>query len=162
MASVGTPFLSDRDFLFLHRRKGANITQTIAIAVSSQVVKKCPSGNVCFSINVPETTASSGSGDLYFQIQGPASKQWIGLGQGGANQMRNSNIFIIYADSTGSNVTLSPRLGNGEFEPDFNADAQVSLLEGSGIANGVMTANVRCGCFLAVTSMPSRFPLFPR
>lgn len=74
--------------------------------------------------------------------------QWIGLGQGGANQMRNSNIFIIYADSTGSNVTLSPRLGTGEVEPKFNSGAQVSLVEGSGIANGVMTANVRCGCSL--------------
>lgn len=58
--------------------------------------------------------------------------------------MRNSNIFIIYADASGNNVTLSPRLGVGEEEPKFNQDAQVSLLEGSGIADGKMTANVRC------------------
>lgn len=59
--------------------------------------------------------------------------------------MQNSNIFIVYADATGSNVTLSPRLGKGEFEPKTNGDqAQVFLLEGSGIANGTMTANVRC------------------
>jgi hypothetical protein len=62
--------------------------------------------------------------------------------------MRNSNIFVIYADASGSNVTLSPRLGNGPFEPDYNPDAQVSLVEGSGIADGVMTANVRCMRFL--------------
>lgn len=62
--------------------------------------------------------------------------------------MEKSNIFIIYADASGSNVTLSPRLGNGPFEPDYNPDAhaQVSLVEGSGIANGLMTANVRCRC----------------
>lgn len=73
--------------------------------------------------------------------------------------MRNSNIFIIYADSSGSNVTLSPRLGEGEVEPEFNPDAQVSLLEGSGIADGVMTANVRCGCSLAVwLQKPFVFP----
>lgn len=60
--------------------------------------------------------------------------------------MKNANIFIIYADASGTNVTLSPRLGVGEVEPDFNKDAQVSLLEGSGIANGKMTANVRCTC----------------
>ena len=113
------------------------------MTVYSQIVEKCPAGNVCYRVNVPQATASSGTGDLYFQIQGP-TKQWIGLGQGGANQMKNSNIFIIYADSTGSNVTLSPRLGKGEFEPKFNSDAQVSLLEGSGIADGIMTANVRC------------------
>ncbi|KAL8829199.1 MAG: hypothetical protein Q9191_002150 [Dirinaria sp. TL-2023a] len=58
--------------------------------------------------------------------------------------MSGSNIFIIYADSTGSNVTLSPRLGKGEREPNFDNQAQVSLLDGSGIANGKMTANVRC------------------
>lgn len=58
--------------------------------------------------------------------------------------MRNSNIFIVYADATGSNITLSPRLGVQEVEPQFNSKAQVSLLEGSGIANGKITANVRC------------------
>ena len=120
-------------------------------------MRKCPASDVCYSVNVPDATAASGSGDIYFQIQGPDSKQWIGLGQGGANQMRNSNIFIIYADATGSNVTLSPRLGEGEFEPDFNPDAQVSLVEGSAIADGVMTANVRCGCFLAVAPLFYRF-----
>lgn len=113
-------------------------------------MKNCPASNVCYSVNVPDATASSGSGELYFQIQGPASKQWIGLGQGGASQMRDCNIFIIYADASGSNVTLSPRLGRGEVEPKFNPDAQVSLLEGSGIADGVMTANVRCGCSLVL------------
>lgn len=58
--------------------------------------------------------------------------------------MQNSNIIIIYADASGSNVTLSPRLGTGEFQPQYNTKAQVSLLEGSGIVNGKMTANIRC------------------
>lgn len=58
--------------------------------------------------------------------------------------MQNSNIFIIYPNASGSNVTLSPRLGRGEIEPKYNSQAQVSLLEGSGIVNGKMTANIRC------------------
>ena len=58
--------------------------------------------------------------------------------------MEGANIFVIYSDSSGSNVTLSPRLGKGEVEPNFDTDAQVSLLDGTGIANGVMTANVKC------------------
>ena len=109
----------------------------------------CPQGanSACYKVNVPEATASGTQQDIYFQIQGPSSLQWIGLGQGGQSQMRNANIFIIYADASGTNVTLSPRLGEGEFEPVFNKDAQVSLLEGSGIADGKMTANVRCPCF---------------
>ena len=58
--------------------------------------------------------------------------------------MEGANIFIVYADSSGTNVTLSPRLGKGEVQPLLNSAAQVYLLDGSGIANGSMTANVRC------------------
>lgn len=58
--------------------------------------------------------------------------------------MKGADMFIIYADASNKNITLSPRLGKGEFEPEFNSDAKVTLLEGTGIANGQMTANVRC------------------
>ena len=58
--------------------------------------------------------------------------------------MKGANIFIIYSDASNNNVTLSPRLGKGEFEPEYDSAANVTLLEGSGIANGMMTANVRC------------------
>lgn len=58
--------------------------------------------------------------------------------------MQNANIFIIYPNVSGSNVTLSPRLGVNEVEPLYNSKAQVSLLEGSGVVNGIMTANIRC------------------
>ena len=68
--------------------------------------------------------------------------QWIGLGEG--NQMAGANIFVIYAAADGKNVTLSPRSGQGHKQPEANQQAQVSLLDGSGISNGVMTANVRC------------------
>jgi len=67
---------------------------------------------------------------------------WIGLGQG--TEMAGSNIFMIYADSAGTNVTLSPRKGVGEVMPLEDMTAQVTLLGGSGISNGVMTANVKC------------------
>jgi len=53
-------------------------------------------------------------------------------------------MFVIYSDSDGKNVTLSPRLGQGHILPSFNQDAEVSLLAGSGISNNVMTANIRC------------------
>jgi hypothetical protein len=67
---------------------------------------------------------------------------WIGLGQGG--QMAGSNIFVIYADAAGGNVTLSSRLGTGESQPQSSTSAEVTLLDGSGIMNGMMTANVKC------------------
>ena len=117
---------------------------TIAAVALAQTAQYCPSqdSGVCYSVNVPDQTASSGNGDIFFQISGPSSKQWIGLGQGG--QMAGSNIFVIYTDASGTNVTLSPRLGKGEVQPLYDNGTQAFLLEGSGIANGNMTANVRC------------------
>ncbi|MCJ1386144.1 hypothetical protein MMC17_009270 [Xylographa soralifera] len=108
----------------------------------AQVQNYTAQPGVYYSVNVPSASASSGAGDLFIQIQAPSSMQWVGVGQGG--QMKGANIFIIYSDSDGQNITLSPRLGAGNFQPDYNSAAQVSLLEGSGIANGLMTANIRC------------------
>jgi hypothetical protein len=58
--------------------------------------------------------------------------------------MANSNIFVVYTSADGNNVTLSPRTTGSYQAPSSNDAAQVTLLEGSGVANGVMTANVRC------------------
>jgi hypothetical protein len=99
-------------------------------------------GSIKYSVSVPANTASTKSGDIYIQISGPSSNSWIGLGQG--SSMSGANMFIIYASSSGNNVTLSPRTGSGHTEPSVNSGAQVSLLEGSGISGGVMTANIKC------------------
>lgn len=58
--------------------------------------------------------------------------------------MSGSHIFVVYTSADGNNVTVSPRLGTGHNTPQFNSDTQITLLEGSGVANGQMTANVRC------------------
>ena len=72
----------------------------------------------------------------------PSGIQWLGLGQGGA--MAGSNMFLMYSSGS-NNITLSPRSGRGEFQPNVNSAAQITLLEGTGIsADGVMTANIRC------------------
>ncbi|KAL6234312.1 hypothetical protein BDW75DRAFT_212656 [Aspergillus navahoensis] len=57
--------------------------------------------------------------------------------------MSGADIFVLYSSSS-DNVTISPRLGTGHVPPRYNRDARISLLEGSGVQNGVMTANVRC------------------
>ncbi|KAI9671252.1 MAG: hypothetical protein M1829_004659 [Trizodia sp. TS-e1964] len=110
----------------------------------AQTSKFCPSGSggPCYSVNIPASTASSSSGDIFFQITVPTTFTWAALGQGG--QMAGANIFIIYSSASGNNVTLSPRSGVGEFQPKFNSQAQVTLIEGTGISGGMMTANVRC------------------
>jgi hypothetical protein len=58
--------------------------------------------------------------------------------------MANSNMFVVYTSADGNNVTLSPRTTSSYSAPSPNDAAQVTLLEGSGVSNGVMTANVRC------------------
>ena len=58
--------------------------------------------------------------------------------------MAGANIFFVYADATGTNVTVSPRKGVGNVMPLYPSGTQITVLEGSGIANGIMTANVRC------------------
>lgn len=129
--------------MFLPRTLAAIALASIA---SAQIAKYCPQdggGKLCYSVSLPDTTVSSGSGDVYFQIQGPAAMQWIALGQG--NAMAGANIFVVYANAAGTNVTISPRDGKGNFQPKFDSvAAQPYLLDGSGIANGIMTANVRC------------------
>ena len=57
--------------------------------------------------------------------------------------MAGANIFVMYTDGSG-NVTISPRLGKGHFEPEHDTAANITLLEGSGLGAGRMVANVRC------------------
>lgn len=108
---------------------------------SGQVVQYTNNG-IVFSVNVPADTASSGSGPIYIQMAAPSGTEWLGLGQG--TGMAGANMLLMYSSSS-SNVTISPRLGQGEFEPDYNPSAQITLLEGSGITSqGQMVANIRC------------------
>lgn len=58
--------------------------------------------------------------------------------------MSNANMFVIYSSADGQNVTLSPRSTTGHTMPTHDDAADVSLLEGTGIVDGRMVANVRC------------------
>ncbi|KXT08222.1 hypothetical protein AC579_5568 [Pseudocercospora musae] len=106
------------------------------------ILKTCPEADVCFSLNVPQQSASSGSGDIYFQISAPTKYSWVALAQG--TMMGNANMFLMYSSADGSNVTVSSRTTSGHVMPTHNDAAAIVLLEGTGVSNGVMTANVRC------------------
>lgn len=59
--------------------------------------------------------------------------------------MAGSNIFVMYQSENGQNVTVSARRGTGHVEPSHDgASARITVLEGSVVSNGKMTANVRC------------------
>lgn len=95
---------------------------------------------ITYSFNVPDNTAKSGSGPIYFQMNSTRQVQWFALGQG--MQMAGANMFVVY--TSGNTVTVSPRSGVGEIEPLYNKNAQITILNGSGVHDGVITANVRC------------------
>lgn len=114
----------------------------LASRATAQIATVCANTDVCYGLNIPSNTASSGSGDIFFQISAPSTYQWVALGQGSG--MTNANIFVVYVSASGNNVTLSPRKGTGHVEPTYSNSAQVSLLDGSGVSNGKMIANVKC------------------
>lgn len=58
--------------------------------------------------------------------------------------MSGAQMFVIYANEAGNNVTLSPRLGTGHVEPSEEPASGATLIAGSGIQNGQMTANILC------------------
>ncbi|KAE8160917.1 hypothetical protein BDV40DRAFT_269466 [Aspergillus tamarii] len=110
----------------------------------AQLQKFSPPGqsSIQYSVNIPQMTASSGSGPIYIQLKSTQELQWFAWGQG--SRMQGANIFVAYASHDGNNVTVSPRLGIEHVEPMYNGQAQISVLTGSGISNGIMTANIRC------------------
>lgn len=97
---------------------------------------------ITYAVNIPNETATSGKGPIFFQMKSTLSLQWFAWGQG--PRMQGANIFVVYASADNKNVTVSPRLGVEHVEPLHNPQASISVLEGSGISNGTITANVRC------------------
>lgn len=94
-----------------------------------------------FRIALPSDTFTFNSESIYVQIRAPLTYEWVALGEG--SRMAGSNMFILYTSSA-NNITLSPRLSTGHAQPTLNPDAQITLLEGTGVIDGYMVANVLC------------------
>lgn len=152
LSSSSTPDIYKSSALtapFQHLPATGNTCPALGSEVSSNsstqatILQTCPDTDVCFSLNIPQQTAKSGTGDIYFQLSAPTTYSWVALAQG--TMMSNANMFVMYSSADGTNITLSPRSAPGHVEPTYNEKADISLLQGSGIYNGRMTANVRCG-----------------
>lgn len=137
-------------------------TNNHAVLATADIVTYSPptEPGLSYSITIPNTTTAAGSGPIYLQISAPTSLQWVSLGEGA--QMASANLFILWAASS-TEVTLSPRssLDGGKSEPQYNSLANVTLLTGSGINNGVMTANIRCDNCLSAWPTPAAPPSDP-
>ena len=146
----------------------SSLTFRIASTVLADVKEFCPQNadNVCYTVGIPSDSASSGSGNIYFQITAPTDYQWVALGTG--SRMSGSNMFIMYQDGNG-NLTMSPRLGTFHTPPQLDTSstaANLELLAGSGVSSDgkTMTANVVCsnceswdGGSLSLTSSSSNW-----
>jgi hypothetical protein len=53
----------------------------------------------------------------------------------GSDKMDDSLIWMVYKDSTGKNVTLSPRLSYGHVEPAYSSNISVQVLPGTTITS---------------------------
>ncbi|KAJ5587478.1 uncharacterized protein N7459_003243 [Penicillium hispanicum] len=93
--------------------------------------------NYTFALNIPDDSAQ-----LYLHLSGPTDYSWLAVGTG--SEMKNSLMFIVYANAKGDNITVSPRLSSGEQEPRYSSSIAFDILEGTGIANNSMTLNARC------------------
>lgn len=122
-------------------------------AVQAQISQICPNEEICYSINIPQLTAQSGRGDVYFQMSAPTSYAWVGLGQG--DGMAGANMFIMYSSASGRNVTLSTRLGRGQIMPEYTPGPRITMLSGTGIVNNMMVANFRCEFLVALAARDS-------
>ena len=112
------------------------------VSIAAGYATNCPTPNICYSLAIPDSTAQSGSGDIFFSVTAPDNLQWVALGQG--QGMNGANMFVFYQSGDGTNVTISPRAGVGRVQPRLNRNPQLTLLAGSGVFGGKMTANVKC------------------
>jgi hypothetical protein len=132
---------------YLARQLSCLLVLTFPVAGTSAQFATYSTNGLSYEVNIPSSTASGNGNTIFFQLKAPSGTQWIGLGQG--SSMDGANIVMVYAAGDG-NVTLSPRSGVGQTQPQFNSAAKVSLLEGSGVlSDGSMIANVRCDSCLS-------------
>ncbi|KAG4442276.1 hypothetical protein IFR05_002267 [Cadophora sp. M221] len=96
--------------------------------------------SINFALNIPQ---GDDNNDLYFTIVAPTVSTWIAIGMG-SDKMDDSLIFMAYSDSSGKNVTLSPRLSYGHVEPSYTNNITVEVLPGTQIVDGNYTVNAMC------------------
>lgn len=97
-----------------------------------------PGGDLAFGFTVPDDNTA----DVYFSLRVSAKRSWGAVGLGN-NQMSGALFLMIYRDRSG-NVTFSPRLAYGNYEPQYYADVVYDVLNGTGIVDGYMLFTARC------------------
>ncbi|PHH62480.1 hypothetical protein CDD81_7127 [Ophiocordyceps australis] len=98
-----------------------------------------PSNDLGFALTVP----NNGSSDIYFSLRAHRSNSWVAVGLG-SQDMKGALYLFIYPSPQGNNVTFSPRLAYGNYEPFYFDKIRWEVLPGSGIDGEYIVFNVRC------------------
>ncbi|KAF2681717.1 iron reductase domain protein [Lentithecium fluviatile CBS 122367] len=89
-----------------------------------------------FSLNL-----ANGSSDVNIYFTSPAFS-WVGVGFGAG--MKNSLMVLLYPNKNGDNVTVSPRIADGNSEPSFAPEIKLDILEGTGIFDDMFVVKAVC------------------
>ncbi|EOD46572.1 putative integral membrane protein [Neofusicoccum parvum UCRNP2] len=131
-------------------RQPSEPTQNQTAPASATFIYSNPraAGNLTFSLAAVE---DGGLTDLYFHLSAPAANSWVAVGIGA--QMKGALMFLVYHDSRGENVTLSPRVASGENEPSYRSSIDCSVYESDGIPRvGVFRDNSTDGDVYSVNA----------
>ncbi|KAM0254709.1 hypothetical protein ACHAQJ_006490 [Trichoderma viride] len=99
-----------------------------------------PDGTLAFAFTVPD----NGNTDVYFSMRVSTERSWGAIGLG-SNDMPGALFLILYrSQNNENNVTFSPRLAYGNYEPKYYPDLKFETSNGTGVKDGYMTFNAVC------------------
>ncbi|KHN99431.1 uncharacterized protein MAM_03129 [Metarhizium album ARSEF 1941] len=98
--------------------------------------------NVAFAFTVPHDDDNPRG--TFFSIRVPRKYTWGGVGLG-SDDMKGALFLIIYENGDGTNVTFSPRVAHGNYEPAFFHDMRWTVIpNNTGIIDDYMVFSAMC------------------
>ncbi|KAJ3519437.1 hypothetical protein NM208_g14126 [Fusarium decemcellulare] len=98
-----------------------------------------PDGNVAFAIDIGENLDT----EVYWSLRVKKDLSWGAVGLG-SEDMPGALYLMVYKSRTSNNVTFSPRLAYGHYEPAYYPDVEYDILPETGIFDDYMVVTVRC------------------
>ncbi|KAG5656318.1 hypothetical protein KAF25_004594 [Fusarium avenaceum] len=102
-----------------------------------------PDGDVAFAIDIGDNLNT----EVYLSLRVKVDRSWGAVGLG-SEDMPGALFLMIYKNRDNNNVTFSPRLAYGHYEPYFWDELDYDVLDGTGIIDDHMVVTIRCksGC----------------
>jgi hypothetical protein len=108
-----------------------------------------PDGDVAFAIDIGDNINT----EVYLSLRVKKDRSWGAVGLG-SEDMPGALFLMVYKNRENNNVTFSPRLAYGHYEPYYWDELEYDILDDTGIIDDHMVVTIRCksGC----RSWPSR------